>query len=348
VDVTVRVGGQTADSDGDGIADSDELNIYGTDPYNPDSDGDGVDDGEEIAAGTDPLVPETMSVDFDLDSGEFEAKHFWKRVDFNHQVKNPVVIANVCCMTDEDPATVEIRNIDEWGFAIRLREWPNQDGKHIGNVSWMAIEQGVHTLPDGTTIEAGQVVTDMRFPTTDYLQFQGGFDEVPVVMASLAENQTGDTLATRFKEASTSRIKYTVQGYEDSVPAASSIVMQYVAWEPSAGWIGDFQFEVACSTESITHDPTHFAFGQQFGSEPSLMAEMQTMNGRDAANIRRIGKSEHGVDLCIDEETVTDDETTHTYEAVGYVALVNTRNPITNRAADMQLVQTLLLLGSGE
>ena len=45
------------DTDGDHVADGDELNIYGTDPLNADTDGDGVTDGEELfATHTDPLV----------------------------------------------------------------------------------------------------------------------------------------------------------------------------------------------------------------------------------------------------------------------------------------------------
>ena len=42
------------DTDGDGVTDGDEVNIYGTDPLNPDSDGDGIDDGDEIDLGVDP------------------------------------------------------------------------------------------------------------------------------------------------------------------------------------------------------------------------------------------------------------------------------------------------------
>jgi thrombospondin type 3 repeat protein len=45
------------DSDGDGIADVDETNAYGTDPYNWDTDGDGLGDGEEaFVTGTSPVV----------------------------------------------------------------------------------------------------------------------------------------------------------------------------------------------------------------------------------------------------------------------------------------------------
>jgi hypothetical protein len=45
------------DTDGDGVADGDELRIYGTEPFTWDTDGDGLSDGEELfATRTDPLV----------------------------------------------------------------------------------------------------------------------------------------------------------------------------------------------------------------------------------------------------------------------------------------------------
>ncbi len=43
------------DTDGDGLTDSAETNVYGTNPAIPDTDGDGFNDGLEVAAGTDPL-----------------------------------------------------------------------------------------------------------------------------------------------------------------------------------------------------------------------------------------------------------------------------------------------------
>jgi hypothetical protein len=50
------------DSDGDGIADADETNIYGTDPYNWDTDGDGLGDGEEaFVTGTSPVTWDDQS-----------------------------------------------------------------------------------------------------------------------------------------------------------------------------------------------------------------------------------------------------------------------------------------------
>ena len=50
------------DTDGDGVADGDEINIYGTDPLNWDTDGDGVSDGDELFnTRTDPLVWDDFS-----------------------------------------------------------------------------------------------------------------------------------------------------------------------------------------------------------------------------------------------------------------------------------------------
>lgn len=43
------------DSDNDGLSDFDEINYFGSDPYNADSDGDGIEDGEAVLNGKDPV-----------------------------------------------------------------------------------------------------------------------------------------------------------------------------------------------------------------------------------------------------------------------------------------------------
>lgn len=55
-----RAQAQALDTDGDGLSDDDETNIYFTDPFNPDTDGDGLTDGEEVLVYlTDPLNDDT-------------------------------------------------------------------------------------------------------------------------------------------------------------------------------------------------------------------------------------------------------------------------------------------------
>ena len=51
-----RVFSNDIDSDDDGLSDGDEVNIYGTDPYESDSDDDGLSDGDEVLNSTYELV----------------------------------------------------------------------------------------------------------------------------------------------------------------------------------------------------------------------------------------------------------------------------------------------------
>ena len=52
--------GGPVDSDGDGLSDDAEVNVYGTNPSNPDTDGDGLNDGQEVNTySTNPLNPDT-------------------------------------------------------------------------------------------------------------------------------------------------------------------------------------------------------------------------------------------------------------------------------------------------
>jgi len=60
------------DSDGDGLADTDETLVTGTDPQNPDTDGDGLGDGVEVVNRMNPLDPD-MDNDGASDGSEVAA-----------------------------------------------------------------------------------------------------------------------------------------------------------------------------------------------------------------------------------------------------------------------------------
>ncbi|HUU77880.1 MAG TPA: hypothetical protein VMX55_06005, partial [candidate division Zixibacteria bacterium] len=72
------------DSDGDTLTDFDEINVYGTNPYNYDTDGDFASDGFEVKYGFNPLDPEDGYEDPDSDELINSGEDFYNTNPFNN------------------------------------------------------------------------------------------------------------------------------------------------------------------------------------------------------------------------------------------------------------------------
>jgi len=62
-----------ADTDGDGLSDGDEINVYHTNPLNPDMDGDGLSDKWEVDHGLNPTVAAVEDANGDVNLKVFTA-----------------------------------------------------------------------------------------------------------------------------------------------------------------------------------------------------------------------------------------------------------------------------------
>jgi hypothetical protein len=93
----------------------------------------------------------------------------------------------------------------------------------------------------------------------------------------------------------------------------------YVAWEPSSGQIGDITYVVGKTADQVKHKNYSVQFTEPFTSSPAFIADMQTTDGGDTANVRFSSKTDHSVNVLIDEEQSRDTETKHTTEVVGYM-----------------------------
>ncbi len=204
-------------------------------------------------------------------------------------------------------------------FTFILEEWEYLDGPHpaVETINWLAIEEGVHTLPDGRTIEAGtSSVSSTGQNTGGSATFAGGFMDPPVVLTSVMSNNDTTTVDSDPSAITASGFNLTLQEEEaqDGVHGAETI-----------GWIaiqagGDTESGTASvSGDTVTQTVSTFGLGGTF-TNSVVLAETQTLDGPDTANVSIASQSNTDVGVFIDEEQSRDGETGHTTEVVGIIA----------------------------
>ncbi|MFZ0728271.1 MAG: MopE-related protein [Desulfobacterales bacterium] len=314
----------TSDSDYDGLTDFEEVNQYGTDPNKADTDGDGFSDGEEVAGGYDPAdrnsKPDPVTTDLVMEFGEIQADHQWQTVRLNRTFTAPVVIVNAISYTDKDPAVTRVRNVTGSGFEMRIQEWDYLDGRHsIERVNYIVIESGSYELTGGTRLEAGRFNAD-AVASFASIKFGRDFNAAPVVMATIDSVNEDDAVTMRLKNITTTGFDYRLQEQESNERRHAAESAGYIAWEPSAGSMNGFVFEIGKTPNSVTHAFQVLPFYEAFGRPPVVLAGMQTTDGSDTAAERYQNKSTGGIEVKVEEEQSRDAETNHTTEVIGYMA----------------------------
>jgi hypothetical protein len=320
-----------ADSDSDGLSDGEELKYWGKNwdadydgdgvinLLDADSDGDGVEDGQEVDQGTDPSLPPAGQGGMRFETGEVEVNHEWTQVQFDKYYADPVVVVKSIGDTHGDPAVIRMRNLDGYGFELRIQEWDYLGGWHSYEpVSYMVMESGSYELEDGTRVEAGRFDTD-AVSSFSKVNFTQSFNVTPVVFASTNTFNESDAVTVRMRKVSTSNFQIKMQEQEKNAKAHAVETISYIAWEPSSGEIDGMRFEVAKTGNSVTHSDYYIGFDPDYDAEPIFLSDMQTTDGGDTANVRCKNKTASGVDVWVDEEGSKDSETRHTTEEVGYM-----------------------------
>ena len=254
-----------------------------------------------------------------VEIGEVSVEHNWKWVKFNDMFIDPVVVANSLSYNGGDPAVVRIQNVDSTGFYIRIQEWDYLNGIHTTeNVSYIVMERGSYTLEDGTKVEAGKFDTDAT-GSFEWVGFSETFNQVPVVTSSVSSFNEEDAVCSRLKNINNTGFDFCMQEQELNRQIHTTETISYIAWEPSSGTVGDLTFEINKTDDVITHNLQTIVYNENFLTSPVFLADMQTTDGRDTANLRRQNKDSCGIDIKITEEQSRDSEIIHSTEVVGYM-----------------------------
>ncbi|MCK9294853.1 MAG: Ig-like domain-containing protein [Desulfobulbaceae bacterium] len=259
--------------------------------------------------------------EFTMETGEVAVGGNWIPVVFSETFRDPVIVAKPAGFADPSPCTIRIRNVSAAGFEIRLQQYDYLAQEHgQEKVGYIAMERGSFTLDNGSMVEAGA----FDHQSSDYplaVSFAREFTIPPVVATSIVTNQETDAVVGRISNVSASGFDYEMQEQEANLPEHGVEQIAYIAWEPSAGMIGEYAYEVAVSPDEVASQGRGISFQEGFTNAPVLIADMQSVNDMDTANLRLTELTATEVQLKVSEEQSFDPETDHDLESVGFMAI---------------------------
>ena len=261
------------------------------------------------------------SADIPMEVGEVLVDHEWRRVEFATPFDDPIVIAKPLSGNDGDPAVVRVDQVDQQGFLIRVQEWDYLDDSHAEEtVSYIVMERGVHLLPDGGYVEADRIQTN-KTKAFDRHTFSAPFIDVPVVLSAVTSVNEQDAVVTRLRNITAAGLEVGMREQELNRQQHQVEDIDYIAWVPSSGVVNGLRYEVGLMDTGVTHVATTLNY-QGFAEAPLFIADMQTTNGGDTANLRWTNRDEWSVDVWVSEEQSKNVEMRHVAETVGYLVLL--------------------------
>ena len=242
----------------------------------------------------------------------------WHSVSFDGSYNNPVVVAGPISFNGGHPTVVRIRNVDADGFEFQLDEWDYKDGGHTTEtVGWMVLEAGIHTLSDGTKIEAGTSTVNHSWSS---LTFDSSFSATPVVLSQTTTANDGAAVTTRMRNVSSSGFQVQLEEEEAADGTHGNETVSWIAIESGVGTSDGVAFEAGTTGDNVKHKWKTINFGT-FDSTPVFLANMQTTDGGDTSALRYRNLDNNSVQIFVEEEQSRDNERNHTTENVGYLLL---------------------------
>jgi hypothetical protein len=255
-----------------------------------------------------------------IEMDEVSVNHKWQRVSFKEIFIDPVVIAKPASLNGKEPAVVRIQNVDTTGFDIRIQEWDYLDGLHCyEQISYLVIEKGSYVLPGDIILEAGSFEADGN--NFKFNAFSTTFNNVPVVIASVTSINEPNAVVGRIRNISRNGFEYYLQREEKNKTKHGVENISFIACEPFSGVLNHLKLEVGTTGNKVTHKFHHLSYNEKYLNIPNFLADMQTTNGSDTANIRHKNQNLYSIELHVSEEKSKDLEVNHTNENVGYIII---------------------------
>ncbi len=254
-----------------------------------------------------------------MEMAEISVSDQWVRVPLQSTFANPIVVAGPPAFANAEPCVIRLRNVSNTGFDIRLTEWNYLNGPHPAEViSYLVMEKGRHALPDGSSVEAGSFTGTTSIKT---VKFSKALAKTPIVLTTVASMNEADTISGRIKTVTTTGFAYYFREQEKNTNTHVNETVNFIAWEPGKGTVGQVQFVAAATAKAVTNTWYKAAFPSSFTQSPLVLADMQTTANTDTSALRQQQLTATGFQVKVEEEQSKDSEVTHPAETVGYLAI---------------------------
>ncbi|MEM9719190.1 MAG: PQQ-dependent sugar dehydrogenase, partial [Bacteroidota bacterium] len=258
--------------------------------------------------------PSTAFGEVGLASG---VDHTWKTITLQRNYSDPVVIAGAPSYFGTNQATVRVQEVSRTSFQVRIDEWECLDGAHGGeDVPYLVVESGVHTLPNGKKLMAGNAdaVSNSWFVQS----FPEAFRLEPIVFGQIITENEPEAANIRIDHNNTNINQLRLRILEAGTTAHADERVSWLAVEPGVHQ-SDKLFEGGNTGRGVDENWVDLNFLQSYSPTPIFIGEMGSNYGGDAAAIRYRNLSGNGVQVFVEEETCSDTEIGHTTEEIHYL-----------------------------
>ncbi|MBD3257048.1 PKD domain-containing protein, partial [candidate division GN15 bacterium] len=242
----------------------------------------------------------------------------WYSVTLNNSYTDPVVVMRGLSYNGGHTTHLRVRNVATGSFEWQMEEWDYHDGNHTTeNCPYMVVEAGVHTMEDGTIIQAGTASASTSWVTVN---FSSAFSSTPTLLTGVASQNDAAACITRTRNLGTGSFQIKVQEEEAADDVHASETVAWIAIEQGTGTNNSVAFEVGRTGNEVTDAWHTIAYTQTFGATPIFLCHDDTYDGANTCGTRYRNNSTGSVEVFIEEEQSNDSEVGHVDEVVSWAA----------------------------
>lgn len=251
-------------------------------------------------------------------------------VSFSKSYTNPVVVALINTYNGGQTVGCRVKGVTGSGCTVFMEE--PDDQVHTGEtVTYLVVEAGSWTTPEGVQIEAGIHTTSLvrksgdGSTSGDIVSFGSAFGATPTVLVTLNTYANAAYMGTQINSVTASDFK-TSQEAMATGNTGSTEDIAWVAIDQTSGTLNGYTFETGAASDG-TNDgdddtPHGITFSQSYASTPDVVCHGQTMNGGDGYLTRGAGTyNTTDQNLYATEDQVGDTERGHTDETFGWFVI---------------------------